>query len=87
MSTSTTTALPHHTPAHAHTYTHAHTPTQADRQTDAGGRTCCLLVEPDDGVQVQVVGGLVQHQQGGLHEQGSMYTASQWTGYLCRPHP
>ena len=27
------------------------------------------LVEPDDSVEVQVVGGLVQHQQRGLHEQ------------------
>ena len=27
------------------------------------------LVEPDDSVEVQVVGGLVQHQQRGFHEQ------------------
>lgn len=27
------------------------------------------LIEPDDSVQVQVVGGLIQHQQCGLHEQ------------------
>ena len=29
-----------------------------------------VLVEPDDGVQIQVVGGLIQHQQSGLHKQG-----------------
>lgn len=27
------------------------------------------LIEPDDGVEVQVVSGLIQHQQRGLHEQ------------------
>ena len=26
------------------------------------------LIEPDDSVEVQVVGGLIQHQQCGLHE-------------------
>lgn len=26
------------------------------------------LIEPDDSVEVQVVGGLIQHQQRGLHE-------------------
>lgn len=61
----------------AHQRSHTH----ADEEDEEGWR-CCLLVEPDDGVQVQVVGGLVQHQQGGLHEQGSEDTAGQheWTG-------
>jgi hypothetical protein len=27
------------------------------------------LIEPDDGIEVQVVSGFVQHQQCGLHEQ------------------
>lgn len=31
-----------------------------------------LLVEPDDSIEVEVVGWLVQHQQGGLHEQSSV---------------
>lgn len=26
------------------------------------------LIEPDDSIEVQVVGGLIQHQQRGLHE-------------------
>ena len=33
------------------------------------GSTKAALVEPDDSVEVQVVGGLVQHQQRGFHEQ------------------
>ena len=32
----------------------------------------CLLVQPDDCVEVQMVGGFVQHQQGWLHEQRSV---------------
>lgn len=27
------------------------------------------LIEPDDGIEVQVVSGLIQHQQRGFHEQ------------------
>ena len=30
-----------------------------------------VVVQPDDGVQVQVIGRLVQHEQGGLDEEGS----------------
>lgn len=33
------------------------------------GRAARALIEPDDGVEVQVIGGLVQHQQRWLHEQ------------------
>lgn len=32
-------------------------------------RAMDALVEPDDSIEVQVVGGLVQQQQRGLHEQ------------------
>lgn len=32
-------------------------------------RAIDALVEPDDSIEVQVVGGLVQQQQRGLHEQ------------------
>lgn len=31
-----------------------------------------LLVKPDDSIEVEVVRRLVQHQQGGLHEQSSV---------------
>ena len=30
-----------------------------------------VAVQPDDCIQVQVIGGLVQHQQGGLHKESS----------------
>ncbi len=33
---------------------------------------CFILVEPDDGVQVEVVGGFVQHQQSRFHEESSV---------------
>jgi ferredoxin-thioredoxin reductase catalytic subunit len=37
---------------------------KAERET-----TGSALIEPDDGVEVQVVSGLIQHQQRWLHEQ------------------
>ena len=31
-----------------------------------------VAVQPDDSIQVQVVGGLIEHQQGGLHKERSV---------------
>lgn len=33
------------------------------------GRAVSALIEPDDSVEVQVVSGLIQHQQCGFHEE------------------
>lgn len=43
-----------------------------DRPGTDGAKTVTegdALIEPDDSIEVQVVSGLIQHQQRGLHEQ------------------
>lgn len=52
--------------------TYSHTCTDRTGLTDMHYMKYFVLVEPDDGVQVQVVCGFVQHQQRGFHEQSSV---------------
>lgn len=51
-----------------------------------------VLVQPDDSIQIKVVGGFIQHQQSGFHEQGSVGTELSVNGHSDRlmqhrPHP
>ena len=54
---------------HKHIHANIFVYTEAIKAIQSIKSICSVLIKPDDSIQIQVVGRLVQHQQRRLHEE------------------